>query len=233
MQAVILIAGMGNRLKSETHGQPKCMTDVQGKSIAERQIDNLLSVGVKDILCVTGYMEETVKAFLLKQYPTLRFVDNPRFAETNTIYSLHLAFPELTEDFFYLNGDVIFKPTLLQKLLDFSGTGLAVEFKPCGEEEVKVALSGNRVTKISKQVPLDIAKGEFTGIALFRKTMHPAFKKSLAHEIDVKQNVKDYFERALDAIVSQVALTAIDIVGEPFVEIDFPEDLARARKLIL
>jgi L-glutamine-phosphate cytidylyltransferase len=231
MEAVILVAGMGNRLKSVVSGSPKCMTTVGGKSIAERQIDNLMAAGVKDILCVTGYQEETLRSFLSSRYPFLRYVHNERFAETNTIYSLYLAFPEIKDDFFYLNGDVVFAPSLLVKLLAFPGTGLAVEFKKCGEEEVKVALTGSRVTSISKKVPLDQAKGEFTGIALFRRNMHAAFYRSLKNEIEGKKNVKDYFERALDAIVDRVDLQALDITGEPFVEIDFPEDLERARKL--
>jgi len=231
MQAVILVAGIGNRLKSVTGGNPKCMIEVSGKSIAQRQIDNLLSAGVKDIVAVTGFQEEALRSFLSTRYPFIRYVHNERFAETNTIYSLYLAFPALTGDFFYLNGDVLFAPTLLKKLLAFPGTGLAVEFKPCGEEEVKVVLSGTRITAISKQVPPDQARGEFTGIALFRRPMHGQFYESLKVEVEKQKNVKDYFERALDAIADKVEFHSVDITGEPFVEVDFPEDVERAKKL--
>ena len=232
MQAVILVAGMGNRLKNATGGKPKCMVDVSGKSIAERQIDNLLSVGVDRILAVTGYKNDVLKNFLHTKYPFLDFVQNERFADTNTIYSLYLAFQKLQDDFFFLNGDVVFGANILKNLVDFSGTGLAVEFKPCCEEEVKVMLKGSRITAISKQVPLHQASGEFTGIALFRKGMHAAFYESLKFEIEAG-NVKAYFERALDRIADQVELQAMDITGEAFVEVDFPEDLERARKLPL
>jgi choline kinase len=233
MQAVILVAGIGNRLSSITQGSPKCLIEVCGKSIAQRQIENLMSVGVKDIVAVTGHRQTELRAFLSARYPFVRYVHNERFAETNTIYSLYLAFPALTGDFFYLNGDVVFAPTLLKKLLAFAGTGLAVELKRCGEEEVKVALSGTRITSISKQVPPDQARGEFTGIALFRRPMHGLFYDSLKNEVEKRKNVKDYFERALDAIADRVELTAVDILDEPFVEVDFPEDLERARKLDL
>ena len=228
-----MVAGMGNRLKDAASGNPKCMVEVAGKSIAERQIDNLLFAGIRRILLVTGYQASVLKRFLKEKYPFLDFVHNERYADTNTIYSLYLAFSRLHDDFIFLNGDVVFGRKILTNLLASPGTGLAVEFKACCEEEVKVALEGSRIVGISKQVPLHRASGEFTGIALFRREMQVAFYESLKFEIETVGNVKDYFERALDRIADRVELKALDIVGEPFVEVDFPEDLERARQLPL
>jgi choline kinase len=232
MQAVILAAGRGNRLQGVEGATPKCMIEIGGSTIVERQIGALRSCGVGNVVIVTGYEKARVQRFVSERFENVRYIDNDDFASTNTIHSLYLAIPALTEDFFYLNGDVLCAPSLVRRLLTFAGTGLAVEYKKCGGEEVKVLLEGNRIVAISKQVPPEKAAGEFIGIALFRGDMHPAFFESLRNNVEVKQNRRDYFERALDEIAASVELRSVDITGEPVIEIDFPEDLARARKLV-
>ncbi|NUF39419.1 NTP transferase domain-containing protein, partial [Acinetobacter lactucae] len=62
MDAIILAAGLGSRLKSMTETQPKCMTLIDGKSILERQLCFLDSLGVKNVYIVVGYKKEIIKA---------------------------------------------------------------------------------------------------------------------------------------------------------------------------
>jgi choline kinase len=231
MQAVILAAGVGSRLGETAGTCPKCLIDVGGKTIVERQITCLRAGGVKEIVVVTGYEELQVRTFVGDRFDNIVFVNNPRYAETNTIYSLYLGAPYLTEDFFYCNGDVVFGEPIVSRCDAAGGTALAVEFKQCGDEEVKVRLDGTRVMNISKQVAPGEAAGEFIGVALFRSPMHEQFFASLADNVEQKNNIKDYFEKALDDIAATVPLHAVDITGEPVVEIDFPEDLKTARQI--
>ncbi len=232
MQAAILAAGRGTRLGQITEKTPKALLQVGSQTLISRQLDALLEVGVSQVLVVVGYRQELIAESVQQAYPQVRFVTNPRFEKTNTIYSLYLAFPQITEDFFYLNGDVLMGPGLLRKLMAEKGHGLAVEYKDCGDEEVKVRLAEGRICEISKQVVTAEAEGEFTGIALFRRSMHEHFYESLKLEVEQRDNVQDYFEKALDNITDEVALVPIDVGDEPVIEIDFPEDLVRAREMV-
>ena len=69
--AVILAAGMGTRLKGYTQDQPKGFLKVDGQSLIERSIGNLLSHGVTNIIIGTGYFHEHFDE-LRSQYPVLR-----------------------------------------------------------------------------------------------------------------------------------------------------------------
>jgi choline kinase len=232
MQAVILVAGKGTRLGEINGGKPKCMTRLGCQTIIERQIESLRAVGVGQIVIVVGYMKNMIIDFIRKRYTDIQFVENKNYSFTNTIYSLYLATPFLYTDFFYLNGDVLFYKTLLEKLLEESGTGLAVESKICGDEEVKVQLVGDRICNISKKVDTKVAAGEFVGVAMFRKPIHHAFFNSLKYGVESKGVVKEYFEWALDHITTNEYLTAVDVTDEPVVEIDFPEDLEKAKNMV-
>jgi choline kinase len=232
MQAVILVAGKGTRLGEINGGKPKCMTLLGGKTIIERQLDALKSVGVDQIVIVIGYKKDMIIDLVESKYDCIHFVENKEYGDTNTIYSLFLAFPFLKEDFFYLNGDVLFKKSLLERLLMENGTGLAVEYKTCGDEEVKVRLKGERIIEISKTVDIRTTAGEFVGVALFRKQMHDAFFNCLKYGIENKGLVKEYFEWALNRIAMTTKLNAVDVSMEPVVEIDFAEDLEKAKIML-
>ena len=231
LQAVILAAGRGTRLGGPNGNIPKCMALVGQETIIERQINALQAVGVQDIYVVVGYKQEVVKEFIAEKFENITFIENPIYDSTNTIYSLYLAIPFLNKDFFYLNGDVLFRKQLLEKLISEAGSGMAVEVKKCGDEEVKVRLNGRRITAISKNVPQSESIGEFIGVGLFRKGVHEAFFRNLKHEVEQNKIINDYFERALDKTAKDIEFISVDITGEPAIEIDFPEDLEEAQLL--
>ncbi|CAN2042220.1 L-glutamine-phosphate cytidylyltransferase [Candidatus Magnetomoraceae bacterium gMMP-15] len=231
LQAVILAAGKGNRLAGIIGDKPKCMALIGKKTIIERQIKALQSIGVKNIYVVVGYKKDMLADFIKHRFNNIKFIENPIYDRTNTIYSLYLAIPFLTKDFFYLNGDVLFKKSLLEKLLAEKKTGMAVEYKECGDEEVKVKLNGRRIISISKTVSLTESSGEFIGVALFRENVNKLFLKSLKHEVEENCITRDYFERAIDKIIERIELLSVDITGEPVIEIDFPDDFKQANIL--
>ena len=82
MQAIILAAGLGTRLRPITDEVPKCMVSVNGIRIIDKQIDNLHKAGVKDIVVVGGYKADGLKKHL-ERYNGITFVENSRYAETN------------------------------------------------------------------------------------------------------------------------------------------------------
>jgi choline kinase len=235
MKAIILNAGKGGRLGTLTDDRPKCLVEVGGRPILDFQLDALRLAGVHDLVMVVGYRHEMIREHL-QRYPefTVTWVDNPDYAETNTAYSLWLARHEMTGDFLYLNGDVLFHPELVRRLVAAPALNpLAVERKQCGDEEVKVLLDGTRITAIGKEIPPDKAYGEFIGVAKFSGTIAPLFGTTLEEVVFRDKLVKNYFETAVDRMLERSTFTALDISDLPCIEIDFPEDLARARTVVL
>ncbi len=87
MNAIILAAGMGTRLRPLTNDIPKCMVKVSGIPMIERQIQYLHDVGIKDITLVSGYRAEKL-TFLINKYG-VDIVYNEKYDKCNNIYSLY------------------------------------------------------------------------------------------------------------------------------------------------
>ncbi|MDR0785241.1 MAG: aminotransferase class I/II-fold pyridoxal phosphate-dependent enzyme [Treponema sp.] len=120
MQAIILAAGMGNRLGKYTADNTKCMLPVNGKTLIERALDALDAAGVRECVMVVGYKKENVIAFLGNRYKNInvRYVSNDVYNKTNNIYSLYLAKDFLiNDDTLLLESDLIFEERLIADML--------------------------------------------------------------------------------------------------------------------
>lgn len=120
MQAIILAAGMGRRLKELTSDKAKCMVSVNGETLIERMLNQLDKKGLSKIFLVVGYEAEKLIEYVksLKISTPIEFVNNTQFAKTNNIYSLALAKEELCkEDSLILESDLIFEESLLDDLI--------------------------------------------------------------------------------------------------------------------
>jgi choline kinase len=236
LKAVVLVAGVSRRLFPLTENVPKCLMALGDRTIFDFQMAALRSAGIEEVCLVLGYRREQIIEHALRFHADLRFefVVNHHFFETNTAYSLWLARENLRDrDFLYFNGDVLFEPRLLERVIEGPWpASLAVEAKPCGEEEVKVVVDGGRIRRIGKLLPPTECLGEFIGIARFGAPMTGAFFDALGALADEGRRM-DYFEEALDRIAPAVELGVADITGLPVIEIDFPADLESARKEIL
>ena len=121
MQAVILAAGMGKRLKDLTRNNTKCMVKVNQVTLIERMLHQLEELHLSKIVIVAGYMGQKlidyVKALQIRT-PVI-FINNPVYEKTNNIYSLMLAKEYLIrEDTILLESDLIFEDSVLQTLVD-------------------------------------------------------------------------------------------------------------------
>lgn len=85
-RAVLLAAGFGSRLMPITLNTPKPLVRVHGKRIIETLLDAITAAGIEEIYIVRGYLKEQFET-LKSQYPTIRFIDNPLYNETNNISS--------------------------------------------------------------------------------------------------------------------------------------------------
>lgn len=236
MRAVILAAGASRRLGELTKDIHKSLLKIGEKSLLENQLDALALYGIREAMIIVGHFKEQIMTRFGKEYKGIQITyrENPLYATTNTVYSLMLAGDYfLSHDFLYFNADVLFHPVLLERLINsLHASALAVEVKQCGEEEVKVIVAGNnRIVSIGKQIDPVSCLGEFIGVAKFGAETTADFLESLKAVVNEGKQLS-FFEAAVDRIVLKHAMYAEDITGIPVVEIDFPEDLKRAREVI-
>lgn len=129
MQAIILAAGMGKRLKKLTKNNTKCMVRVNGITLIERMLKQLDDLGLERIVLVVGYKGKELREFVaaLSVQTPIEFVENPIYDQTNNIYSLYLARKFLRQsDTLLLESDLIFDDGILRELLEDRRPSLAL-----------------------------------------------------------------------------------------------------------
>lgn len=89
MRAILLAAGMGTRLRPLTLNTPKSLVKVNGMPMAERQIEFLREIGIKDIIVVTGYLHESFD--YLKEKYGVKLIYNDKYDLYNNIYTMYLV----------------------------------------------------------------------------------------------------------------------------------------------
>jgi choline kinase len=232
MTSILLAAGMGRRLSL---GLPKCLIEIAGQSIIRRQLAALRAAGVDEFVVVVGYREQEVRRHLAGEPGRFTFVTNDRYSDTNTIYSLYLARHHFGDGFYYSNGDVLFDRRLALRLSsgEPGRTMLAIKPGRCAQEEVKVVVEVDRISRIGKQLDPAICLGEFVGVARFGRAIVRPFADMLARCVEVEGLINVHFEEAVDRLCAGGhELTPLDIGDLPCSEIDFPEDLEHARQAI-
>ncbi|MDO4556877.1 MAG: NTP transferase domain-containing protein, partial [Lachnospiraceae bacterium] len=121
MQAIILAAGMGKRLKELTQNNTKCMIKVNGITLIERMLHQIEKQKVKRIIIVVGYEGQKLIDYIgtLDISTPIVFVYNHIYDKTNNIYSLSLTRDYLCEDDTLLfESDLIFDDSVLSALVD-------------------------------------------------------------------------------------------------------------------
>ncbi len=112
-RAVFLAAGFGSRLMPVTLNTPKPLVRVKGKRIIDGLLDEVIRLGVEEIYIVRGYLGEQFDQLLAK-YPTIRFLENPIFNETNNISSAMCA-RYLLPNCYVFEADLILRSGLLRR----------------------------------------------------------------------------------------------------------------------
>ena len=119
MKVIILAAGQGTRLRPLTDDRPKCMVEVNGKSILERQLDTMYACGVKeeDITIVAGYRSDVLIEKL--KNIGIHVIVNEAYETTNMVCSLMCAekLMKAEEDIIVSYGDIIYGREVFEKIL--------------------------------------------------------------------------------------------------------------------
>lgn len=119
-RAIIMAAGIGSRLRPITLHTPKPLVKVHGVRMIDTVLRGLLEQGIAEIYIVVGYRKERFAA-LKRDYPQIKLIENPYYAECNNISSLFAAREHL-EDAMILDGDLIIRnPAVLSPVFERSG----------------------------------------------------------------------------------------------------------------
>ena len=227
MNAIILAAGKGTRLDGAAV-KPKCLVEIGGQTLLQRQIESLRDANINRIVIVVGFGADSIRD---ECDSDITFVENNDYAETSSLYSLWLAREHLTDGFVVLNCDVLFHPQLLANLLESSHADALLlsdtQVIPLGDEEMKVKLKDDLVIDISKSMDPSEADGENVGIVKFSA---PGAQALIGYmdALVASGAKKDWAPRAFREFALHHPLHALSTAGLPWIEIDFPEDYQRA-----
>ena len=237
MKAIILSAGQGRRLMPKTAHVPKCALSIAGKSIVERQIDALLGADIGSVTVVVGYGADHVRHLLDQRYDPdqVRIVYNPLFQVADNLVTCWVVRREMNEEFILLNGDTLFEPTVLARLLDspLRPITLATNLKPCYDaDDMKVSLDGTRLIRIGKGLPPNQVDAESIGMILFRGEGPRDFRDALESAMNRPEAFKQWYLSVIDAMASSRQIHTQSMQGLGWTEIDDLDDLARAQRLV-
>lgn len=211
---------------------PKCLLALGGRTLLERQLALLADLGVRDVVVVTGHGAGPVVAACAGR---ARCVHNPHYEATNSLYSLALAEPEVTGGpMLLLNSDVLVHPGLVERLLaDRSENALLVDLDACLDEEaMKVVVSAGHVVAIDKAIDPAAADGENVGVVKFGPAGCRALFRA-ARAVLAEGRVSAWAPAAYQEMLAEMPIAAVPTAGLPWIEIDFPEDLARAEREVV
>ena len=215
--------------------KPKCLLRVGGRTLVERQIDALRSMGIDDIAVVVGCQAAYVRRVC---GPTIAYIENTRYAQTNSLYSLWMARPLLYDGFVVMNCDVLFHPQMLDDLVTARHEDALLiayqdaDAEPFGDEEMKIRVRRGRVAAISKTMSAGDADGENVGVVKFGRDGARLLAAILEQRV-AAGGLKEWAPRAFADFAERRPLHAVGTRGYPWTEIDFPEDYERAVREIL
>jgi len=229
--AVILAAGNGKRMGHLTADRPKAMLAVDGVPLIDRHLDALASCGIHDVTVVVGYQQQRLRDHLCGR---VRFIDNPRYRDTNSLYSLALAREQLRDGAVIMNSDLLVSRELMRRLVGapVQDAVLVDSTSALAEEEMKVKIWRGFAIDFSKELAPWDADAENVGILKFGA--HGG--RRLVEHIDALVAAGDlnaWAPKAFRAFAQQWPLRAVETGGLPWTEIDFPEDLDRAEQLLV
>lgn len=238
-RAIILAAGMGTRLRPLTETRPKCLVEIAGRSILDRQLDALREAGISDIHIVGGHLHEKIDRPGLKKHV------NPDYARTNMVHTLFCADSALTSDLDLLiaYGDIVYETRIVRQMLACDAPlSLAVDIgwrdywqarmeNPLVDAEtLKLTPEGN-VREVGKK-PESFAdvEGQYIGLIKIRADYIHTLRR-IREEMDLAADYdgRDFDNMFMTSFLQHLIDLGIVVRAVPtrngWLEVDAPEDL--------
>jgi choline kinase len=241
MQAIILAAGFGQRLAPVTEDLPKALVEVNGHPLLVNALNLLSEFDIDEAIIVVGHLREKIIQRIGTVYKGMRitYVDNPRYRETNNVYSFYLTKDYIRDDVIMLECDLFFDKPLLEKVVRGEGdcSILVSPYNRATMDGTVIRTDGDKAKAliIKKHQIKDF---DYSG---YMKTVNVyKFKKDfmLNHFLPAVstyvqyESVNSYYELVLGSLIyyGNSDIRVVMIEEDAWAEIDNAEDLARAEK---
>ena len=248
MKIIILAAGIGSRLRSLTNDKPKCIVKLFNETLIERQIKIFHSCNINDITIVTGYGSELI------DIPDVNYVKNENYETTNMNESLFCALEPSNSPVLVTYSDIVFEQKIIQQMLEITdGIRLAVNLNwkkhyqnrsmHSLSEAENVLVENERILQIRKNISKSLQNqqiGEFLGIMMLSsdhvKILLERYSYLKKNHIGTFHNSSSLSNAYITDMLQEIINCGINVnpvftEGRWF-EIDTPEDLKNAEKLI-
>jgi choline kinase len=237
MKIIILAAGKGERLLPLTKDTPKALLHLwDGTTILSRQIAAIKeNPEIKDIVIVLGHhaskVEEKIPEYASDGI-TIKPIFNPVYDITNNLITLWIARHELEDDDFIItNGDNLFKPHVLKKLIHSTAEGIHITIDKkdkYAEEDMKVTIDKkkDRIIRVHKQIEPENTHGESVGIIKVQGKEH---RKAFREALDALVKNLDYRDKFWLEVFNHLAeknhyIGYVEISPDDWKEVDFHLD---------
>jgi choline kinase len=227
-QAIVLSAGQGSRLLPVTATRPKCLIEVGGKSLLQRQLAALAGAGLKRALVVTGYRHDQVDEAVRGPQPLAvetRF--NPFWAVASSIGSVWMARDRLLAPFCLINGDTLFDPEILAAALASPGAALGLVVEPITAatyDDMLVRVEDDAVRAVAKDLPEAGATHRSLGLILAGQG-YAAYAAALDALIAERNWAGANHHQVVDRLAQERRVAAIERAVGFWQEVDRPEDI--------
>jgi choline kinase len=235
--AVLLVAGIGERLRPLTLHRPKALVEVGGESMLARSVRMLVAHGVEEIVLATGFEEGAVREAMRDVSVRVSYCPNPLYRSTQNAMSL-LGCEEAVagRSFYKLDGDLLFQPEALTRL-DAVGGQLAVAVDTgvgLGQEEMKVRLRGDgrMIEAFGKGLDPASCQGESIGVERVNGVAVSLLFHGLREAREAGETHLYYEDVYGRLIVGGLEAEAVDVSDLGWTEVDTAEDLSRADAMV-
>lgn len=237
MKAIILSAGQGSRLGHLVDDRPKCLIAFAGRSLLDRQLDTLAANGVEEAVVVTGFRDELVDAAIAARSggPKVRTLFNPFYKVADNTGSLFMARAELAGDCLVWNGDTLVSKALMARVVANPTPGICVTIdrkEAYDDDDMKVIVSDSgRLRAIGKRIAEGV-NGESIGLLAFRSGGAERFRAAIERAMRTSEGTTIWYLRVIHHLAQNGEVQTLDIAGEEWGEVDFPDDVVRAESLV-
>jgi histidinol-phosphate/aromatic aminotransferase/cobyric acid decarboxylase-like protein/choline kinase len=238
MQALILAAGIGRRMRPLTAARPKTLLTIGGETIIDRILDGLGQRAVSPVTIVTGYRADELTAHVSDRFPALdiRYVHNAEFESTNNIHSMALALQgmELEDDVLLIESDLVYEPAVLDRLLSSPHENVALvdRYRPGLDGTVVTLGESGSITQVipPAQQPSDFSfadKYKTLNMYRFSASFCRNRLKRLLEFYTATFDRNCYYELVLGILVymQQADVHGEVVEGQRWAEVDDPNDL--------